>query len=86
MKVTNGSTFSPSHTALKSYIFSAASRTVNHYLAKDPDSAPMNLPVVPKISKELSARLGGTPPVEGWQLKSWHKYKLKNLGLYKINL
>ena len=43
----------------------AASRTVNHYIGKDPSSAPMNLPVVPKLSKELSARLGGTPPAEG---------------------
>lgn len=48
----------------------AASRTVNHYLGNDPDSAPMNLPVVPKLSKELSARLGGTPPVEESGLRS----------------
>ncbi|XP_033733896.1 uncharacterized protein C19orf47-like isoform X2 [Pecten maximus] len=41
----------------------AASRIVDHYLGKDPDAVPMNLPVVhvPKISRELSARLG-TPP------------------------
>ncbi|XP_060074667.1 uncharacterized protein C19orf47-like [Ylistrum balloti] len=41
----------------------AASRIVDHYLGKDPDAGPMNLPVVhvPKISRELSARLG-TPP------------------------
>ncbi|XP_069116053.1 uncharacterized protein C19orf47-like isoform X3 [Argopecten irradians] len=41
----------------------AASRIVDHYLGKDPDAVPMNLQVVhvPKISKELSARLG-TPP------------------------
>ncbi|XP_052097875.1 uncharacterized protein C19orf47-like isoform X2 [Mytilus californianus] len=48
----------------------AASRTVNHYLGNDPDSAPMNLAVVPKLSKELSARLGGTPPVEESGLRS----------------
>lgn len=39
----------------------AASRTVNHYIGKDPDAAPMNLPIVPKLSRELSARLGESP-------------------------
>ncbi|XP_021349579.1 uncharacterized protein C19orf47 homolog isoform X3 [Mizuhopecten yessoensis] len=42
----------------------AASRIVDHYLGKDPDAGPMNLPIVPKISRELSARLG-TPPGSG---------------------
>ncbi|VDI58403.1 Hypothetical predicted protein [Mytilus galloprovincialis] len=48
----------------------AASRTVNHYLGNDPDAGPMNLPMVPKLSKELSARLGGAPPVEETGLRS----------------
>ena len=48
----------------------AASRTVNHYIGKDPEAAPMNLPMIPKISKELSARLGGTPPAEESGLRS----------------
>ncbi|XP_048736588.2 uncharacterized protein C19orf47-like [Ostrea edulis] len=42
----------------------AASRTVNHYLGSDPDAAPMSLPIVPKLSKELSARLGEVPQTE----------------------
>ncbi|XP_062568412.1 uncharacterized protein C19orf47-like isoform X1 [Saccostrea cucullata] len=42
----------------------AASRTVNHYLGKDPDAAPMSQPIVPKLSKELSARLGEVPESE----------------------
>lgn len=42
----------------------AASRTVNHYIGKDPDAAPMNLPIVPKLSRELSARLGESPRSE----------------------
>lgn len=54
-------------------IISAASRTVNHYLGNDPDAGPMNLPMVPKLSKELSARLGGAPPVEG--LYTYFHYK-----------
>ena len=53
--------------------FSAASRTVNHYIGKDPEAAPMNLPMIPKISKELSARLGGTPPAEGLFISSFQK-------------
>ncbi|KAK3093778.1 hypothetical protein FSP39_020123 [Pinctada imbricata] len=62
-KVLKGSsrTASPVPTPRRS---TAASRTVNHYLGSDPDAAPMNLPVVPKISKELSARLGEAPSQE----------------------
>ncbi|KAJ8308099.1 hypothetical protein KUTeg_012973 [Tegillarca granosa] len=44
----------------------AASRIVDHYLGNDPDAAPLNQPVVntPKISKELSARLGNSSDTE----------------------
>merc|ERR1711971_1542003 len=31
----------------------AASRTVNHYLGKDPDAVPMNQPNPSKLSKQL---------------------------------
>ncbi|XP_022331838.2 uncharacterized protein C19orf47-like isoform X2 [Crassostrea virginica] len=42
----------------------AASRTVHHYIGKDPDAAPMNQPIIPKLSRELSARLGESPRSE----------------------